>query len=412
MDIKKLRNYAELIAKTGLNIMPGQEVLIRTEPEQTEFVEMLVEECYKAGASVVNIDWRFMPAQKLDINYQSEDKLSEVLKWQEEKLRYKSETLPASVYLDSDDPDGLTGIDNAKWAKAQQRRYEIIKPYNDKMENRYQWCVAAVPGKKWAKKVFPELSAEEGMEKLWELILKCSRADGDAPMEAWKEHNENLRRRCDWLNSLKLRRLIYKSESTGTDFNVGLIPEMLFCGGDEELPGHGDVRFNANIPTEEVFTTPMRGDAEGIVYSTMPLSYNGMLIENFSVRFEKGRVVEVKAEKNEEALKTMVSMDEGAAMLGECALVPWESPIRESGVLFYNTLFDENASCHLALGRGYSSCLKEFWKYTPEQAREIGVNDSMNHEDFMIGAPDLSITGICEDGTQVQIFKNGRWAEM
>lgn len=412
MDIKKLRNYAELIAKTGLNIMPGQEVVIRTEPEQTEFVEMLVEECYKAGASAVNIEWRFMPATKLDINYQSEEKLSEVLKWQEEKLKYKSETLPASVYLDSDDPDGLTGIDNAKWARAQQKRYGIIKPYNDKMENRYQWCVAAVPGKKWAKKVFPELSVEEGMEKLWELILKCSRADGDDPMEAWKEHNENLRRRCDWLNSLNLRRLIYKSESTGTDFNVGLIPEMLFCGGDEALPDHEDVRFNANIPTEEVFTTPMRGDAEGIVYSTMPLSYNGMLIENFSVRFEKGKVVEVKAEKNEEALKTMVSMDEGAAMLGECALVPWESPIRESGVLFYSTLFDENASCHLALGRGYSSCLKEFWKYTPEQAREVGVNDSMNHEDFMIGAPDLNIFGVCEDGSQVQIFKNGRWAEM
>ena len=187
------------------------------------------------------------------------------------------------------------------------------------------------------------------------------------------------------------------------------MPQMLFCGGEEALPGKG-VMFNANIPSEEVFTTPMRGEAEGIVYSTMPLSYRGVLIENFSLRFEKGRVVEARAEKNEEALKLMISMDEGAGMLGECALVPWESPIRESGVLFYNTLFDENASCHLALGEGYSSCLADCGKYSPEEARALGVNDSMIHEDFMIGAPDLSIRGVTEGGGEVAIFEQGRWA--
>ena len=410
MDIKKLRNYARLIARSGLNIMPGQEVVIRTEPEQIDFVEILAEECYEAGASVVNIDWRFMPLTKLNVKYQSEENLSRVLKWEEEKLKYKCETLPASVYLDSDDPDGLCGMDNAKFAAAGQARYKITKAYSDKMENKYQWCVAAVPGKKWAKKVFPELGVDEAIEKLWELILKCSRADGEDPMEAWKIHNENLAERCRWLNSLKLRKLIYKSQLTGTDFEVGLIPNCLFCGGAEELPGKGGVWFNANIPSEEVFTTPMKGQAEGIVYSTRPLSYEGNLIDKFSVRFHEGKVVEVKAEQNEEALKMMISMDEGAAMLGECALVPWESPIRESGVLFYNTLFDENASCHLALGRGYSSCIDEYWKYTNQQMRDMGVNDSMNHEDFMIGAPDLEIKGICEDGCEVQIFKTGRWA--
>ena len=409
MDIKKLRNYAELIARKGINIMPGQEVVIRTEPEQTDFVEILAEECYKAGASAVRAEWRFMPLTKLDIKYQSAGKLGEVQKWQEEKLAYKVKTLPANIYLDSDDPDGLAGIDADKWAAAQQARYKTTKRYSDAMENKYQWCVAAVPGRKWAEKVFPGVSGEAAEEKLWELILHCSRADGDDPMEAWRQHDENLAERCSWLNSLKIKRLEYRSLSTGTDFSVGLMPGSLFCGGAEELAGKG-IMYNANIPSEEVFTTPMKGDAEGIVYSTRPLSYRGSLIENFSIRFEKGRVTEVKAEKNQEALEIMVKMDDGASMLGECALVPWESPIRESGVLFYNTLFDENAACHLALGAGYSSCIRDYWNYSNEQLREMGVNDSMIHEDFMIGAPDLDIWGVCENGEKVKIFHNGRWA--
>lgn len=410
MDERTLRNYAKLIARSGINVTPGQEVIINTEPNEKAFLTMLVEECYLAGASRVSVEWRFQPITKLNIQYQSAELLGRVERWQEEKLRYRAETLPANIYLCSEDPDGLNGIDQDKWAKAQQQQYKVTKQYSDAMENKYQWCVAAVPGAAWAKKVLPDVPAGEATEKLWQLILHCARADGDDPIEAWKQHSENLRRRCEWLNSLKLRRLIYKSESTGTDFSVGLMPQMLFCGGAEKLPGKG-VWYNANIPSEEVFTTPMRGDAEGIVYSTMPLSYRGVLIEDFSIRFENGRAVEVHAGKNEEALKLMISMDEGSCMLGECALVPWASPIRESGVLFYNTLFDENASCHLALGEGYSSCLENFWEYSPEQARALGVNDSMIHEDFMIGAPDLSIIGVTESGEKVQIFKNGGWAE-
>lgn len=410
MDRELLINYARLIARSGINVMEGQEVVIRSAPEQTGFVEMLIEECYLAGASKVTVDWRFQGADRMDIKYQSPETLGRVEPWQEARLKERAEKLPAMIYLDSEDPDGLAGIDHEKWARAQQERYKITRPYSDAMENKYQWCVAAVPGTKWAKKLFPALKTHEAVEKLWELILRCSRADGPDPIAAWKEHSAALRRRCQWLNSLKLTKLIYKSESTGTDFSVGLMPNMLFCGGAEELKGKG-VWYNANIPSEEVFTTPMRGEAEGIVYSTMPLSYRGVLIEDFSIRFEKGKVTEVKAGKNEEALRLMVQMDEGAGMLGECALVPWESPIRESGVLFYSTLFDENASCHLALGAGYSSCLKDFEKYSPDEAHALGVNDSMIHEDFMIGAPDLNITGITAEGQEVPIFRNGRWAK-
>lgn len=409
MDKNKLRSYAELIARLGVNVQPGQEVIIRSEPEQMEFLEMLTEQCYLAGASKVTVEWRCQALQKLDIKYQSDEVLGRVEPWEEQRLKEKSEKLPANIYLDSDDPDGLAGIDQDKWAKAQQARYKVTKPYRDAMENKYQWCVAAVPGVKWARKVFPRLDDETAMEKLWEAILKCSRADED-PMEAWRAHNARLKARCEWLNSLKLRRLVYKSEMSGTDFNVGLIPQMLFMGGAEGLPDSG-VFYDANIPSEEVFTTPMKGDVEGLAVATRPLSYRGVLIENFSVRFEKGRAVEVHAEKNEEALRLMIAMDDGASMLGECALVPYNSPIRESGILFYNTLFDENASCHLALGDGYSSCLEDFEKYTLEETRALGVNESMIHEDFMIGTPDLCITGITEDGREVPIFVNGDWAD-
>lgn len=409
MDKNKLRSYAELIARLGVNVQPGQEVIIRSEPEQMEFLEMLTEQCYLAGASKVTVEWRSQVLQKLDIKYQSDEVLGRVEPWEEQRLKEKSEKLPANIYLDSDDPDGLAGIDQDKWAKAQQARYKVTKPYRDAMENKYQWCVAAVPGVKWARKVFPGLDDEAAVEKLWEAILKCSRADED-PMEAWRAHNARLKARCEWLNSLKLRRLVYKSEMSGTDFNVGLIPQMLFMGGAEGLPDSG-VLYDANIPSEEVFTTPMKGDVEGLAVATRPLSYRGVLIENFSVRFEKGRAVEVHAEKNEEALRLMIAMDDGASMLGECALVPYNSPIRESGILFYNTLFDENASCHLALGDGYSSCLEDFEKYTLEETRALGVNESMIHEDFMIGTPDLCITGITEDGREVPIFVNGDWAD-
>lgn len=409
MDNDILRRYARLIAVSGVNIQPGQYAVIRTAPEQLDFVEMLVEECYRAGAAKVIIEWRYQPFTKLDIQYQSDEVLGRVESWDEECLKQRTEKLPAMIYLCSEDPDGLAGIDQDKWARAQQARYKVNRPYLDAMENKYQWCVAAVSGVKWARKVFPGLSDGEAVEKLWQAILSCSRACGEDPVQAWQEHSGNLRSRCQWLNSLKLRRLIYKSESTGTDFSVGLMPQMLFCGGAEKLPGQ-EIWYNPNIPSEEVFTTPMRGDAEGVVYSTRPLSYRGVLIENFSIRFEKGRVTEVHAEKNEEALRLMVNMDEGASMLGECAFVPYASPIRESGILFYNTLFDENASCHLALGMGYSSCLKDFDKYSPEEARALGVNDSMIHEDFMIGAPDLSVTGVTEDGQTVAIFRDGGWA--
>ncbi len=405
-----LKKYAELIVKKGANVKKGQAVNVVASLDQPEFVYMVVEAAYKAGASEVTVDWSYQPLTKLHMKKRSLSVLSKVEKWEVAKLEHKAEVLPAMIYLESSDPDGLAGIDQKKYAKSMQARMKIIKPIRDKMENKYQWVIAAVPGKAWAKKVFPNERPARAVEHLWEVILKASRADGDDPVAAWDAHNSDLASRCEYLNSLGLKSLKIES-SNGTDIKIGLIPDALFMGGSEAAMGSGIV-FNPNIPSEEVFVTPMKGEAEGIVYSSKPFSYRGQLINSFSVRFEGGKAVEVKAEteRETEILRQMIAMDEGASLLGEVALVPYTSPIRETEILFFNTLFDENAACHLALGRGFSNCLRDYEKYSFEETKEKGINDSVIHEDFMIGTADTSVVGIKADGSFVEIFKNGEWA--
>lgn len=405
-----LKKYAELIVKKGANVRKGQEVMIVAGLDQPEFVYMVADSAYKAGASKVMVEWEYQPLTKLNIQKRSLSVLSRVEKWEVEKLEHRAETLPAMIYLESSDPDGLAGINQTKYAKSTQARMKIIKPIRDRMENKYQWVIAAVPGKAWAKKVFPNERPSRAVEHLWEVILKASRADGDDPVSAWNKHNSDLAGRCEYLNSLGLD-AVEISSSNGTNVRIGLIPDALFMGGAETAMGSGTV-FNPNIPSEEVFVTPMKGSAEGIVYSSKPFSYRGQLIKSFSVVFENGKAVSVKAdtERETEILRQMIAMDEGAAYLGEVALVPYTSPIRETEILFCNTLFDENAACHLALGRGFSNCLKDYEKYTFEETKEKGINDSVIHEDFMIGTPDTSVVGIRSNGERIQIFKDGEWA--
>ena len=403
-----LRKYAKLIAVKGVNIKKGEEVVIECDLDQPEFIKMLVDECYKAGAGKVIVDFRYQPLQKLHIRYRSVKTLSTVEEWEKAKLQHLVDVLPARIVILSEDPDGLVGINQEKFAKGQQGRYPIIKPYADKMDGKRKWCIAAVPGKAWAKKVFPELKVSQAVEKLWQSILYTSRVDEDSDaVENWNNHNKDLHSRCEYLNALGIETLHYTA-SNGTDFTVGLIENSQFCGGSERTLG--GTEYNPNIPSEEVFISPMKGKAEGIVYSSKPLSYQGQLIENFSIKFENGKAVDCKAEKNEELLKKLISMDEGSAYLGECALVPYDSPISNSGILFYNTLFDENAACHLALGMGFMETIKDYHNYSLEEIREMGINDSMVHEDFMIGTEDLCITAHCRDGKDVPIFENGNWA--
>lgn len=403
-----LKGYARLIARTGAAVQKGQPVIIAAGLEQPEFIELLAAECYRAGASEVEVDWRHQPLTRLAVRYKSAKKLGEVKAWEEEKQRWQTEALPARIVVLSEDPDGLAGIDQAKYAAGMQARYQKLRPYIDARENREQWCIAAVPGEKWAKKVFPKLPKGRAVERLWEAILSCSRALEGDPLENWRLHDLDIKARAEALNAMGLTALEYR-DPNGTELRVGLIPEALFLGGAERCPVNG-VEYNPNIPSEELFVTPRAGDAEGVVHATRPLAVQGVLIEDFWLRFEGGRVVELHAEKNEDALRTLVGMDEGAAMLGECALVPYESPIRESGILFYNTLFDENAACHLALGRGYSSNIRDYEKYSLDELRAMGVNDSMVHEDFMIGSAELDITGLTASGERLPIFRSGGWA--
>lgn len=401
-----LREYAKLIVRVGANVQKGQEVMIYAGLDQPEFVQMVAEEAYKAKAKKVIVEWSYQPLTKIHTRYQTVKTLGEVPKWQVERRQHMVDTVPCRIHIISDDPDGLKGINMEKMAKARRLSYPILKPYADQLEGKQQWCIAAVPGVAWAKKMFPGLSKHQAVEKLWEAILSTSRVDGDS-IAAWEKHNADLKARCDYLNSFQIKSLHFTADN-GTDLTVGMIKRARFCGGGEtSLQG---IYFNPNIPTEECFISPKRGEAEGIVYSTKPLSYQGQLIDNFSMRFENGKVVEAKAEVGEQLLNTLISMDEGAAYLGECALVPQKSPICESGLLFYNTLFDENAACHLAIGCGYIDTLRDCHELTLEQCREMGINDSMVHEDFMIGCDTMDIDAITTDGKTIPIFRKGNWA--
>ena len=407
-----IKAYAKLIAKCGVNIKRGDEVIINASLDAPDFICMVAEECYRAGAARVMIEWSYQKKTRMDMKYMTAKRLGVVEAWEEAKLKYRLEKDPAMIFILSDDPDGLKGIDQKKYTSAMIERLKVIKPYRDQMENKYKWCIAAVPGEACAKKVFPGVRASVAIEKLWEAILLTSRVidkEGNLldPVAEWDKHNQSFIDRANVLNAQKIKTLHYTSKN-GTDLKVGLMDKSVFIGGGEETLG-GEY-FNPNIPTEELFTTPKAGEAEGIVYSAMPLSWRGEIIDNFSMKFEGGKVVDVKAEKNEELLCQMVNMDEGAAKLGECALVPFESPIRQSGIMFYETLFDENASCHFAVGRGFNNCVEGFESLTNEEMREMGVNDSSIHVDFMIGSDDLNIVGIREDGSEFKIFENGTWA--
>ena len=404
-----LRNYARLIARVGANVQKGQDVILTASLDQPEFVKMVTEECYKAGARKVRIDWSYPELAKVHARYQKESVLGEVTDWEKARLQEMVDKLPARIFLDSDDPDGLKGI-HSRYFKAMQKRAGIVKPYRDAIDNKHQWVIAAVPGEAWAKKLYPHLSKHQAVEQLWKDILFTSRSDGEVfkdPEEAWKQHNKDLKERCEYLNNLHIRTLKYTSDN-GTDFTIDLMPESRFHGGsDFTLQG---VEFNPNIPSEEAFTSPDRRTANGVVYATKPLSYQGQLIESFHIRFENGRVTEAKAEVGQNILDNMINMDEGSHYLGEVALVPKESPINTSGILFYNTLFDENAACHLALGAGFNECVDGFEGLSEEELFEKGLNDSISHTDFMIGSEDLSIDAVTEDGKTVPIFKNGTWA--
>jgi len=407
MNKKLMKKYAELTVRTGINVQKGQDVFISISVELHEFAAMLAAECYKAGAAAVHMLWSYQPITKLSYKKESLKTLSTPLPWVIERHKYMAEKLPARIVVLSDDPNGLDGINFSKVSKANQAIYPLIKPYRDAIENRHQWCIIGYPTVKWAKKVFPNDTGSVALKKLTDAILASVRITEDNdPKEAWRQHNESFLARRAVLNSHHFDTLEYKS-SNGTDFKVGFMEGSRWQGGCDTTVG--GVVYNPNMPTEELFCSPKKGVAEGRVVATKPLSYNGSLIENFEITFHEGKAVSWKAEKGKELLDEMLSMDENAAYLGECALIPKDSPINESGILFLETLYDENACCHLALGKGFADTVEGFENMSKEELKEMGLNDSMIHVDFMIGSDDMSITGYT-NGVPFKIFENGTWA--
>ncbi len=404
MNQQQLEEYARLIVKVGANVQKGQYVVIRTGLYSEDFCAMVSKECYLAGAKRVFVHYTSAKLDAIDNLFASEEALKEIPLFEEECHRFMLKELPVLIWLDGDDPDGQKGIDNEKASRIRQAKYKILGKYREERENKFQWTIAGVASPEWAKKVFP--NDPDCLEKLWDKILYTSRVDENA-VENWVKHNENLKKRSEILNSLHLKELRYHS-SNGTDFTVGLIQGVRFEGGSETcLSG---IEFQPNIPTEEVFTSPMKGKAEGIVVATKPLSYQGQLIKDFSIRFHEGKAVEVHAKEGEEALKSILTLDEGSSYLGECALVPYDSPINKTDLLFFNTLYDENAACHLALGTGFTNLYPNFEKYSDKEIESFGINHSLSHVDFMIGSKDMDIKGITEDNKEVQIFKDGNFA--
>ena len=399
--------YAKLIVTSGLALKKGQSVIIKANADIEDFVCLVTKECYAQGAKYVHVLWQSEKVNKVQMKKASTKALCETLPMEVAYQQWFTKELPAYLWLDSDDPDASKGIDAAKAAKIKREKYKAVAEYIEARENKYQWCICGVPSKKWAKKVFPSLTLAKAKEKLYEAILLTSRASDGNGIFNWEKHDEILKNRCSYLNSLHLKSLHYTS-SNGTNLKVGLIPNVIWLGGGEKtLDG---TFFQPNIPSEEVFTSPKKGEAEGIVYSAKPLVYQGQLIKDFWVKFEKGKAIDVHAEVGEEALRSILTLDEGSAYLGECALVPFDSPINNTGLLFYNTLFDENAACHLALGRGFTTLYPHFENYSEDELHSFGINKSLSHVDFMIGSKDLNIVGETIDGKQAQIFKDGNWA--
>ncbi len=400
------KRFAKVAVKIGINLKKGQDVVLTISTKQSEFATYIVEECYKAGARSVSVEWTNEVISKIGLMNQSLETMSTVLPWQEARALHRGESLPCYIYVDDENPDAYAGVDMKKVSASRVARYKVLKKYRDMEENNNQWLIIAVPSEAWATKVFPNEKPKVAIKKLWEAIIKTTRIDTSNPVKQWMDHIKYLNEKSNKLNALNLDYLKYESKN-GTNLTIKLQPNHYWISARETNKKGRD--FTANMPTEEVFTMPEKFGINGKVVATKPLSYQGQLIEDFVCYFENGKCVKVEAKKGLEVLETMLNMDENSRYLGEVALVPFDSPINQTGLLFYNTLFDENACCHLAFGQAFENNIKVYEKMSKEDFKKANVNESVNHVDFMIGSADLSIKGYDFNGKEHVIFKDGVW---
>ncbi len=404
-----LDKYARLVVCTGVNLQKDQLLVINSPIECAEFARRIASEAYKAGAHDVVISWKDEIFSHIRYRDAKEEIFSEYPEWQRRFYTDYAEQGAAFVSIAASNPEIFKDIAPNRLTMAGQAAGAALLEYRARlMSNKNSWCVVSVPTAAWAKKVFPEVTEEEAVQKLWEEIYATVRISEDSdPVEAWGQHTSFLKKASDFMNGHDFKLLHYQND-LGTDLMVELPEGHIWAGGAEYTDTK--IRFVANMPTEEIYTLPKRDGVNGTVVSSKPLNFHGNLIENFRLVFQNGKVVDFSAERGEEILKELLATDEGASFLGEVALVPFDSPISQSGILFYNTLFDENASCHLALGKAYPTCIKGGENMQSVELLQHGVNDSLLHEDFMIGTRDLSITGIKKDGTKVPVFVHGNFA--
>ncbi len=408
MDQNYLQNYAHLLIKLGINIQKNQTLVINSPIECAEFARMLTLVAYQEGAKEVVVNWNDELSTKIKYLHAPNEIFDEYPDWLKEFYLSNARKGAAFLSIAASDPELMKEVDPSRMVRYQKVASAAIKEYRDRlMSNKNVWCVASVPTIPWATKVFPNVSSDEAVEKLWDAIFKAMRADQLDPVKAWEEHKTNLKKNMDFLNNANFKTLKFKNE-LGTDLEVTLPENYCFLGGSEYSPE--GIEFIANMPTEEVFTLPKKTGVNGTVYSSKPLNHNGNIVDEFSLTFKEGKVVDFSAKKGYETLKSIIETDEGSHYLGEVALVQYDSPISKSNILFLNTLYDENASCHLAIGAAYPSCIKNSEKFTSEELQELGVNDSITHVDFMFGTSDLQITGITHEGKEVPIFKDGNFA--
>lgn len=404
---EKLENYAELAVRVGSNLQKDQYLFVDVTVENIELARLIAKKAYEIGAKQVFINYEDDVVTRMHYDNAPLEEFSHFPIWQTVQKEWLAEHGCAFIKIKSSSPDLLKGVAAEKVATFQKAAGEGLAKYREaSMSNKVSWTVMAAPSEDWAATMFSTLPKEQQIPALWEAIFKATRADLENPVEAWKEHDAVLSAKVKQLNELNFLKLHYTAP--GTDLTIELPQNHVWNGGGAVNVNGFD--FMANIPTEEVFTAPFKDGIEGYVSSTKPLSYSGNIIDQIKLTFEKGRIVDVQASAGEEVLKNLVATDEGSHYLGEVALVPHQSPISDSGLLYYNTLFDENASNHLAIGNAYAFCVKDGTEMTQDALAEIGLNRSITHVDFMIGSADMNIDGITQDGKIVSVFRNGNWA--
>ncbi len=403
-----LEKFARLAVRIGANVQKGQIVNINSSTETIELTRAVVKEAYRAGADVVLVNWSDAYISRDGFDFRTKESLSTIPQWYIDRMKYLVDKGVCVISISSPIPDINQGVDPEKMQAMNIAGHKAFPFYMDYiMGSKGQWTIIAGANKAWAKKVFPDLDEDEALDALWDAILKTSRVSEDTdPVEEWNKHNQELFKHNDILTDYQFEKLQFKN-SLGTDIEIRLAEDHVWVGGGEHTTK--GIMFNPNIPTEESFCMPHRDGVNGIVYASKPLNYQGNLIEDFWIRFKDGKVVEYDAKKNKQSLESIFNTDEGAKHLGEIALISYDSPISNLGILFYNTLFDENASCHIALGRAIPANLKGGNEMKPEELQAKGYNHSMTHVDFMFGTKDLSVVGITKEGKKVQIFKNGNF---